>query len=175
MIITKRIFSSNLGGPSPFLDISETRTGIGHLDQEPSVSWKVPKAYCQVLPLFVPMSLQGATLLAVLFLPSLFISKEFRSLCEFIDYVMGICVGKLAPAPMVGWAISGWCPVHFVSHPFRVDYKNWSWVEGVERGMEGHLLITVQFIAIRDKWLAGCTVTVEKRSSQLNLGFIIFI
>lgn len=53
--------------------------------------------------------------------------------------------------------------------------KNWPWVEGVGRGMEGHLLITVQFIASRDKWLAGCTVMVEKRPSQLNLGFIIFI
>lgn len=89
---TKGVFLSNLGGPSSFLDISETRTGVGHLDQESTVSWK---AYCQVLPLLVTICLQNATLLVVLFLPSpFFISKEFQSMSAFIDYVIKICVGK---------------------------------------------------------------------------------
>lgn len=92
---------------------------------------------------------------------------------------MGLGVGKLAPAVMVGWVIPRWCLVDFVSHPFCAGFLEIrAWVEvvgslGVGRGIEGHLLIATQFTAVRDKWLAGCIVMVENRPRQLNPGFIV--
>ena len=40
-----------MGGPSPFLDISEMRAGVSCLTEEPSASWEVPEALPRSLSL----------------------------------------------------------------------------------------------------------------------------
>ena len=43
-----------------------------------------------------------------------------------------------------------------------------SWGLRVGRGTEGHLLITMQFTALREEWMAGYTVMLENGPRQLN-------
>lgn len=79
----------------------------------------MPEVYYQVLLLFVPVSLQSATLLDVLFGPSpFFISKVSEHVWIYRLHNGALCVCKLAPDPTVGG--TPWHGVLGISLPISV-------------------------------------------------------